>query len=662
MKKLFLLISLWCCYSMLSGSFAQTVFLEDFNEGSTFPEGWEVNAAWETFSKFRIANSTWCLRDSGELNIHYYSFWDLKSLPDRRIEFISPILGKLDYEQLNFSMDFYRQEYDEINSEIPILLYAKNDHMEEWQEQYVHPYSLWDSLMQSKPFICSIDSSIFRYEGFQFMIVLDEEWCPVSDSHHWINIDNIKIEVAPHKDLALFDHYPALHIPQDSLFSPKARFVNKGMETANGKVRCTIREHKSHELVYDETVDIPEMERMDTLNIEFQAFNLPYKNHLYHLTFELESEGDENQANNLVNFDVDTYSTPFHNWLGLNLFYSTEYSNGLFERGCYYYLKQSLDTFDLIKGAMPKACAVNYIYDDVPDSKDCQVAVAYMNDHGIKYAPTELFYRGEIAAYIPRFSLFPRQMFRPFEYKYYTIKEMSYYYRSIENFRAPFTLDIYGTHSGLDYSVMVELTPKAPFINDRLKLRTVITRSHVPSNANPDIYEDYRVEYFDDVVQMALPDTNGIAFAMDGSETSSKQWEMSFSLKDFWDPEQVKIVTYVQDTFNYDIIQCKAVNLLDLWGVGVGEPAQSPAESILITPNPAKDVLYAQLELEMPANILFRLRDLNGRDLGILKETFLGAGKHNVSIQLPESIKSGIYILQTETGRQSYSQKLNVLR
>ncbi len=645
------------------GSKAQTVFLEDFNEGSTFPEGWEVNAyreyGDETFSKYWIANSTWCLGDSGELNIHYYYWWVWKGIPDGRIEFISPVFGKLDYEQLNFSMDFFRQESDVVNSEIPLILYARNDHMDEWQEQYVHPYSIRDSLMKSKPFICSIDSSIFRYEGFQFMIVLDEEKNPVSNSHHWINIDNIKIEVAPQKDLALFDHYPALHIPQDSLFSPKARFVNMGMETANGKVRCTIREHKSNELVYDETLDIPDMERMDTLNIEFQAFNLPYINHLYHLTFELESEGDENQANNLVNFDVDTYSSPFHNWLGLNLFYSTEYSNGLFEAGCKSYLKTSLDTIELIKGAMPKACAVNYIYDDVPDSMDCQVAVAYMHDHGIKYAPTDYFTRS-ISAYIPRFSLYPRRNFRPFECRY--SHDMSYYYKMIESYRSPFTLDIFGTHSGSDYNVTVELTPKAPFVNDRLKLRTVITRSHVPSNANPVIHEFFRVEYFDDVVQMALPDTNGIAFAMDGSETSSMQWEMSFSLKDFWDPEQVKIVTYVQDTFTYDILQCRAVPLQNLWGVGMEEEAQTPAESVLISPNPAKDMLYAQVMLEMPANVDFRLFDINGHDLGILKNSFLGAGNHKVQINVPKHIKTGIYILQTETEREAYSQKLNIVR
>ncbi len=102
--------------------------------------------------------------------------------------------------------------------------------------------------------------------------------------------------------------------------------------------------------------------------------------------------------------------------------------------------------------------------------------------------------------------------------------------------------------------------------------------------------------------------------------------------------------------------------LQNLWGVGMEEEAQTPAESVLISPNPAKDVLYAQLMLEMPANVDFRLFDINGRDLGILKKSFLGAGTHNVQISVPKHIKTGIYILQTETEREVYSQKLNIVR
>ena len=665
MKKLFLLISLWCCYSMLSGSFAQTVFLEDFNEGSTFPEGWELKAIPEDENvvDYSLVGSSWCLDEGREFRPFYNAKMKRTGLPTPRMELISPQLDLSDFDQLNFSMDFYRLEFDLLAGEWRMYLYVKNNQMDDWVKIYTHDYTMgWMEFKRSFPFICSLDSSIFRREGFQFMFVLDENIGPLSNGNHWFNIDNIKIEVPQQIDLALFDRYPDQHIANDSLFVPKARIINKGIDLAGGKVHCAIREHLSNELVYEETIDIQEMARMDTLSLDFPGFYLPYTNHLFHLNFDLECEGDIVLDNNNVSFDIDTYSTPFHNWIGLNLFYSTEYSLGIFDERCYRQLLRNLDTLNQIKQLLPKASIVNYVYDDVPDSLSCQTTVSFMTDLGIAYAPSVLIPMTE-EAYIPRFSLYPRRVFRSFEYAWEFIDlELYNYFKQIADYRSPFTLDVYGTHSGLDYSVMVELTPKAPFINDRLKLRTVITRSHVPSNANPDIYEDYRVEYFDDVVQMALPDTNGIAFAMDGSETSSKQWEMSFSLKDFWDPEQVKIVTYVQDTFTYDIIQCKAVNLLDLWGVGVGESAQSPAESILITPNPAKDVLYAQLELEMPANILFRLHDINGRDLGILKETFLGAGKHNVSIQLPESIKSGIYILQTETGRQSYSQKLNVLR
>ncbi len=661
-----ILIIFWLFLAISGNLYAQTIFLEDFNEGSTFPEGWEVN----TFpvythhsyvSAYKVARSNWCLGEGNEFNLYYYGEEDYKHQSQWRLEIVSPVLDLAAFEQLNFSTDFYRQEFDRINSELPIILYLKNSQMEEWEEFYVHVYGELGRRW-SVPFICSLDSAIFRKDGFQFMLVIDLKETYYSYSHKWFNLDNIRIEEPEQTDLAIFDDYPKLHIPQDSLLRPKVRIVNKGIDPTNGKIHCYIREHKSNELVYEETVDIAETGRMDTLSLFFPAFDMPYSNHLYHLTYELECVGDENLANNLINYDVDTYTTSFQNWPGLNILYSTEYSVGDFDWWRPDILLENLDTLNRIKEILSKVSVVNYIYDDVADSLDCQTTVAFMNDLGITYAPTKMIHDKD--AYLPRFSLYPRRVFRPFEvfWSYGGYPCMFDFYRKIAEYRSPFTLDIYGTHSGLDYNIMVELTPKAPIINDRLKLRTVITRSHVPSNANPDIYEGYRVEFFDDVVQMALPDTNGIAFAMDGSETSAKQWEMSFSLKDFWDPEQVKIVTYVQDTFTYDILQCRAVPLQNLWGVGMEEEPQTPAESVLISPNPAKDVLYAQVMLEMPANMDFRLFDINGRDLGILKRSFLGAGNHKVQISVPKHIKTGIYILQTETEREVYSQKLNIVR
>ncbi len=665
MKKNILIV-FWLFLAISGSLYAQTVFLEDFNEGSTFPEGWEINIFPDGCnpyaSEYKIANSSWCLGGGQEFNSFYWGKAASKFLPYNRIELISPILNLAAFEQLNFTIDFFRQEYDRVDGALRIRLYVRNDQMEDWTELYFHDYYFWGNFfLKSKPFVCSLDPAIFQEEGFRFMLLIDLNIIPISESLYWFNMDNIKIEVAPQTDLALFDQYPDLHIPSDSLFSPKVRLVNKGIETMGGQVRCSIWEHKSNELVYEESVDIPDMARMDTLSLVFPAFNLPYLNHLYHLDFELDCAGDENPDNNLIGFEVDTYTTAFHNWIGLNVFYSREYSHGTNFLGKIYNLHRVLDTLNLVKQSLAKVCPVNYVYDDVADSLDCQTAVSYMHDLGITYAPTTPI--RHLNGYIPDFSLYPRRFFRAFNNRYNSMfNSIRSQYKRLAEYRSPFTLSIYGTHYNLDYDLTIELTPKAPIVNDRLKLRTVITRSHVPSNANPEIPDDYRVEYFDDVAQMALPDTNGIAFAMDGSETSAMQWEMSFSLKDFWDPEQVKIVTYVQDTFTYDILQCRAVPLQNLWGVGMEEEAQTPAESVLISPNPAKDMLYAQVMLEMPANVDFRLFDINGRDLGILKRSFLGAGNHKVQINVPKHIKTGTYILQTETEREVYSQKLNIVR
>ncbi len=664
MKKLFLLISLWCCYSMQSGSYAQTVFLEDFNEGQASLDKWEIDtSASHTVFGYSLPNTSFCGSNPPEFYFNYCGEADFKNKPEKErsndLKLISPVLDLATYDHINFSMDYFRLEHDFDAGEIDIELYVHNNEMEDWYSICHYRWMIENNNFKSIPFNCAIDSSFFKKPGFQFKLKL-ESFFGIWSGKIWISLDNIRLYVPPQTDLAIIDQYPNKHASNNSPYIPCVLLMNPGIQAINGNAVCTIREHLSGEVVYSESVNVQEMQHMDTLSVSFPELILPYNNHLYHVEYKVDCEGDQVQENNTALFDLDSYTNPFQNEVCVNVLYSTRYSFGYDYDSYPRELKAVVDTIARIKNEMNSVVFVNYIYDEVLDSSEMPTVFSCMNDYGFTFAPGKPSNAKQ--PHLPRWSILPGRAISNLEATFWQNIYREYLPEIKENQKCPFILDIFGTHSGLDYSVMVELTPKAPIVNERLKLRTVITRSHIPSNANPKIPDLYRLEYFDDVVQMALPDTNGIAFAMDGSETSPKQWEMSFSLKDFWDPEQVKIVTYVQDTFNYDIIQCKSVNLLDLWGVGVGEPAQSPAESILITPNPAKDVLYAQLELEMPANILFRLHDINGRDLGILKETFLGAGKHNVSIQLPESIKSGIYILQTETGRQSYSQKLNVLR
>ncbi len=664
MKKFFLLALASLFITTVARS--QVVFFEDFSSGEYVPDGWTLkNTDTEGYTIVRLAESSWSQCSWPEFNFCFYE--GIKANLSQEdildgIEMISPVLNLSSYDYLNFAMDFYRLEKDICEGDMFIHLSIRNSHMTNWKRIYTQEYKYITQPFGSKPFICSIDSSIFKGDGFQFKI---EVLLSVADDRGakiWFTMDNVRVFVPCETDMAIFDKYPNLHIEPSQAFKPRIRLLNTGVRAATAKVNCFIREHLSNEIVFQKQMDIPEMERMDTLTLSFPETDLPYNNHLYHVEYTLECTGDTSLSNNYCSYDIDTYSTSFHNPLGLNLFYSCEYSFGIKDDDRYLFgLKTLIDSLELIKNVLPSSCVVNYIYDDAPDSLDVQTAISFMGDHGIAYTPGEPdTCKG---FYIPRFSLFPRKEFRVFfNLDFFNITYGTIYKRIIDFYRSPFTLDIYGTHTGLDYNVMVELTPKAPIVNDRLKLRTVITRSHVPSNANSEIPEYQRVGFFDDVVQMALPDTNGIAFAMDGSETSAKQWEMSFSLKDFWDPEQVKIVTYVQDTLTYDILQCRAVNLQNLWGVGMEEEAQTPAESVLISPNPAKDMLYAQLMLEMPANVDFRLFDINGRDLGILKRSFLGAGNHKVQINVPKHIKTGIYILQTETEREVYSQKLNIVR
>ncbi len=58
------------------GSKAQTVFLEDFNESSIFPEGWELKAIPEDENvvDYSLVGSSWCLDEGREFRLFFNHF------------------------------------------------------------------------------------------------------------------------------------------------------------------------------------------------------------------------------------------------------------------------------------------------------------------------------------------------------------------------------------------------------------------------------------------------------------------------------------------------------------------------------------------------------------------------------------------------------------
>ncbi len=673
MKKNILIV-FWLFSAFFWDSYAQTVFLEDFSKGDSSLEGWEVGPNdYPVFSEYRIANTALCKREAPEFNLYYCGKETHKGNSGEYygdgIDLISPQFDFSQYDELNLSVDlYYLPDLVWIVYQLYFIVETRNNFTEDWVELFHYKYEYGTKDLEP-PFnlIMALDSSMFKKEGFQIKLRLSSNVGWMSYSNNWFNIDNIHIYQPDQHDLGFFTDYPDVHMEKDSVFIPRVFVRNNGLMNTEGQVNCQIKEFQTGDLIYNETVGTTEPGSLDTVSLHFPPFVVPYSNNLYDVEYQLMCTGDVNIDDNNASFKIDSYTSLYHNILSINVLYSTEFLESGYNMMVPYIidLPDVLEEYDDIKEAIPRCQVANYIYDDVPDSLDTQTAMAFLHSIDADFeagGPSP-----NLIPHIPAWIFLPGNNIYPVHSCFTYPNDPSTDYIIIidelaQHARSAFSLDIFGTHSGLDYSIMVELTPKAPIVNEYLKLHTVITRSHVPSNANPEIPDRYRVEFFDDVVQMALPDTNGIAFSMDGSETSAKQWEMSFSLKDFWDPEQVKVVTYVQDTFTYDILQCRAVPLQNLWGVGMEEEAQMPAESVLISPNPAKDMLYAQLMLEMPANVDFRLFDINGRDLGILKRSFLGAGNHKVQISVPKHIKTGIYILQTETERELYSQKLNIVR
>ncbi len=78
---------------------------------------------------------------------------------------------------------------------------------------------------------------------------------------------------------------------------------------------------------------------------------------------------------------------------------------------------------------------------------------------------------------------------------------------------------------------------------------------------------------------------------------------------------------------------------------------------VTVYPNPVNDRLNVQMELNTGARVKLVLMDLNGKQLAVLSENRLPAGKHEVFATLPV-LASGLYVLQIQMNEHSIFQKI----
>jgi hypothetical protein len=192
-------------------------------------------------------------------------------------------------------------------------------------------------------------------------------------------------------------------------------------------------------------------------------------------------------------------------------------------------------------------------------------------------------------------------------------------------------------------------------------------RFDLPPNSN----RDYRARLINPPIDLDLEllDAGGMLMGSSmnpGDETETLMISKSLPAGPYYLRVSGKNAAWSPDPYNLVIDQIKVNPLVVSIKPNVKDPIFRKTEALAdqpvlsLIPNPASEEVF--LLIQSPAAGLFRVRifDLNG-NLAFHRFLSLGEGNNQIRQEL-NGLRSGIYLVELQIGKQKYSQKLEVLR
>ncbi len=161
---------------------------------------------------------------------------------------------------------------------------------------------------------------------------------------------------------------------------------------------------------------------------------------------------------------------------------------------------------------------------------------------------------------------------------------------------------------------------------------------------------------FDWVMKKMLPNANGTALPSimkNGySKTITGSWTLTGTI---YNRNQLRIIFFVQNITTKEVLWTSMVSNT----VGIQE--HNNINFAEIFPNPIKDKANISFNLDKPENIKIIISDMLGhmvitKDLGLVS-----VGKNNYKIDIG-NIKSGIYIVEINSGKESIIRKISIIK
>lgn len=527
---------------------AQSIFNVDFS-GPFPPSGWTIDAHATNWSAVSTNNS------GGTAPEARFS-WSPSFVGDSRL--ISPIINTTGNTvvttEFKFNLDHYGGAYT--------LGVATRSGGGSWNIVWskVNPTGSIPATTE----IVTINNANVGAADFQIC------WFFSGDSYnlnYWY-IDDLKLFVPLTHDVMVKDILVDATYPPATNFTPQAILKNFGLNSETFDATCTIKLGGSQ--VYSQNCTPITLAAGAEQTVSFPSYVLNAANDLYEITVKTNLTGDMDPTNDSRTEYFNTYTTDREMVI-------LEIGTGTW---CVYCPGAQMGGEDLVDNGHSVAVIEHHNGDSFTNN--------YSNARNTYYG----------------INGFPTAVFDGVDYFVGGSNTESMYqnylpiYQNRKALMSAFSVDIFGTNSGLDYNILVRLNRVAniPPTWNNLVVHFVLTETDIPFSWHGQTQVDY-------CQRLMIPDENGTA--VDLLNNSYIEIPLSFNKNSTWITEKCQLSAFIQNLNTKEILQGDKVWLTELLPVPVeltAFTAEASVDGVILRWTTATELNNHGFEIEKSAD------------------------------------------------------------
>ena len=452
--------------------------------------------------------------------------------------------------------------------------------------------------------------------------------------NNWF-IDNISLYAPLDHDVKVKEIQVDPQYEPGAVFQPMALIQNFGLSDETFDVNCEITLNEV--VVYNETITDISVDAGDTDSHTFPQSFHSNSDELYEITVTTLLEGDMEPANDSKSKIFNTYSTP-RDMVVL------EIGTGIW---CSLCPSAAMAAEELVENNYNVAIVEYHgSSQTVTDPYENQQGIDRLTYYNISGFPTAVFDGvNGIVGGLPSGSM----------YTHYTP-----YVEERQQLKSAFDMDIFGTHTGNNYDIVVRVNKMAPITYENMVLHVALTQSNIQ-------YNWQNLNHLEWVERLMLPTSNGSVLSF--ADGDVQDFQMSFVKDASWPEGDCELTAFVQNLVDKEVLQGTKKSLPDLVPVGIEDEAVAlPTYTRLGDnyPNPFNPKTSINFALANSGAVQLEVFNILGQKVRTLVDGQMAAGNHTITWDSCDEnggvVASGAYFYRLTTDDYSSTKKMLLMK